>query len=98
MTIKTISVSALKATLSEQLRLVKRGERLAIQERGRSIAMLVPLSAVGGPDERVERLAAQGIVLAPSAPLPTDFLSAELPRSTGEPLSQAVRQERDEGW
>ena len=98
MTIKTISVSALKATLSEQLRLVKRGERLAVQERGRSIALLVPLPAADGAEGRIERLAAQGLVLAPSASLPADFLSAELPPCAGDPLSQAVRQDRDEGW
>jgi prevent-host-death family protein len=95
---KTVSVSTLKATLSEQLRHVKHGERVTVLERGRSIAMLVPMPARGTEDERLDGLVDDGIVRAPLAALPEGFFDEALPVSDGAALSDAVRQERDEGW
>ena len=43
MTRKSISVTELKARLSEQLRRVKAGESVLITERGRPIGVMTPL-------------------------------------------------------
>ena len=43
MTMKSVSIAALKAQLSKHLRAVRAGEELAVTDRGRPIALLVPM-------------------------------------------------------
>ena len=40
--VKRIAVAELKAHLSETLRAVERGERVAVQRRGKTVAVLLP--------------------------------------------------------
>ena len=58
---KTVGIRALKSRLSEYLRLVRDGERLAITNRGIVAARLVPPDASDETsDEALERLARAG--------------------------------------
>lgn len=61
-TVKTVSVSTLKAQLSRYLREVTRGGEIQIVDRGVPIARLVRTPPVGENNARRERLAASGIV------------------------------------
>ncbi|HEX9670327.1 MAG TPA: type II toxin-antitoxin system prevent-host-death family antitoxin [Thermoanaerobaculia bacterium] len=61
---RTAGVAELKAKLSEHLDRVKRGEEVLITERGQPIAKLVPID-LGSWDERMQRLASQGLVKLP---------------------------------
>lgn len=95
---KTVSVSVLKATLSEQLRHVQRGERVTVQDRGRSIAQLVPMPTLGEGDQRFADLESLGILRRGGGSLPEGFLDADLPDGAGFGLAEAVTEERAGGW
>lgn len=61
----SISVSELKARLSEHLRRVKAGERLIVTERGRAVAVLSPPSVGDAGDPRLQELTDAGLVTPP---------------------------------
>ena len=56
----TVGVRELKGRLSQYLRRVKTGERLAITERGRTIALLSPPAERGG-DRQIEAMLQQRV-------------------------------------
>jgi prevent-host-death family protein len=95
---KTATVSKLKATLSEYLRLVKRGEEVVITERGRPVARIVPIGPKVDRDERLRELVKRGLV-RPGRGLRGRSL-AHLPIvgvSEGAIL-KAIDEEREERW
>lgn len=95
----TISVTELKARLSEQLRRVKRGESLVVTERGRAVARLVPASATQGVDEvELARLEAAGILRRGSGELPDHILRGAVPLDPEAAVRRALREEREAGW
>ena len=59
---KTVSISELKASLSEYLSVVRKGEKVVITERGKPVAWILRVEGVQGRDERRIRLARQGIL------------------------------------
>ena len=96
MTMKTISVSELKARLSEQLRVVKAGERVLVTERGRPVAVLGPAGAEA--DDPIARLEAAGLARVGTRRLPRGFWELPRPKDPAGKLLQAVLREREEGW
>jgi prevent-host-death family protein len=76
---REIGVRELKASLSETLRAVRRGEQIRVTLRGRPIADIVPAGTAG--DDRIRELVAEGRVTPPSRPRPT----------RGPPLAQTQR-------
>ena len=95
-TIKTISVSRLKARLSEQLRRVKAGERVTITERGRPIAVLAPLQEELLDQEHADLVEA-GLVRPAKRPLGPDFWKLDRPADPEATVREAVLEEREEG-
>jgi prevent-host-death family protein len=96
MTMKTCSVSHLKAHLSEELRHVQAGEELVVTDRDRPVARLVPYV---NPARRgaLDRLAAAG--LAKRGPgVDESFWSLRRPADPENRLGAVVRREREEGW
>jgi prevent-host-death family protein len=93
---KTISVSELKARLSENLRSVKAGERVIVTERGRPIAVLVP--AEPETDDSLARLEAVGLVRRGTGRLPRGFWDLPRPKDPKSALRRAVIEEREEDW
>jgi prevent-host-death family protein len=89
---KEIGVRELKASLSETLRRVGRGEQVRVTLRGRAIADIVPAGAALG-DERLRELVAEGRVVPPAASRP-----ARAPRllKSRRSASARVLAERDE--
>ena len=86
-----VGVRELKATLSEVLRHVARGEAVRVKVRNRPVADIVPIGAPES-DERMRALVAQGRVTPPSRPRP-----ARAPRlASGErSASELLRADRD---
>ena len=85
-----VGVRELRQNLSVYLRRVKGGESLEVTERGRTVALLVPLAEGASP---LERLVEAGRARAPVRDL------AELEPAAGEPtraLSRALEEERSE--
>ena len=59
---KKASVSEAKNSLSALLDKVKAGASIVIQDRGRPVARLEPISAKGGTADRLEQLIRDGVV------------------------------------
>lgn len=91
---KSASVSTLKNHLSARLKQVVAGESYLITDRKRAVAMLTPLSE-SGMDERLEQLAAEGLIRPREHGLKLqDFLA--LPKGQcSAPLSEAIREDRE---
>ncbi len=95
---KTTTVSKLKASLSEYLRLVKAGEEVLVTERGRAIARLTPaVSSSFLPDQLVE-MEKQGFIKLGSGKLPKGFWDLPRPKDPKGLVVKAVLREREEGW
>jgi prevent-host-death family protein len=95
MTEKTISVSELKAHLSECLRRVKDGERWTVTERGRPVAVLGPSPSHG---DKLEELAAAGVVRLGNNSLPSELWDLPQPEDLDDTVRRAVLEERAGGW
>ncbi len=95
-TSKTISVSQLKARLSEQLRRVKAGETVLITERGRPIGMMSPLPP-GSLKEDLGELAEAGLVRLASRSLEPGFWDDNRASDPEGLVRQAILDEREEG-
>jgi prevent-host-death family protein len=87
-----IGVRELKATLSEVLRRVGRGEQIRVTVRGRPIADIVPAGASAG-DDALRELVARGRVVPPARGRPTR--PPRLARA-GRSASELVLAERDD--
>ena len=74
-----VGVRELRQNLSVYLRRIDRGERFEVTDRGRPVALLVPLPP---PQTPLERLIAEGRVRAPVG----DVL--DLPAPEGEPSNE----------
>ena len=81
---KSVGIRALKNQLSEYLRMVRNGERVAVTSRGLAVAVLVPPEAASdSPEEALLRLARAGEVRLGKPnrpevhPRPPGFVSSE---------------------
>lgn len=89
---KTVGVRELKVHLSKYLREVKRGEEIIVSERGKGIAMILPLRPI--PEQpRTEsvllKLSAEGLIVLPALLKKPPLLSGRK-KVKGTPLSDAV--------
>ena len=66
---KIISVSTLKASLSEYLDLVRGGEDVLITSRGKAVARLSRVEDLEAHDARIARLARKGLVRPRKGPI-----------------------------
>ena len=93
----SISVSQLKARLSEYLRLVEGGNTLVVTDRGTPVAMVAPLPT-GKTEGSMVSLIERGLVAPRAKSLPEDFWDRARP-SDPEGLSlKAIIEERASGW
>jgi prevent-host-death family protein len=77
---QSVSVTELKNQLSHYLRQVRQGHEIAIKERNRVIARLVPNTPAAGYEAELLELAAQGKVKLPEIPLTAEDVEQELKR------------------
>lgn len=94
MTMKTISVSEAKATLSEQIRKVGRGEEIVILDRGRPVARLVGV-ANQDEDSELDDLERLGLIRRGKA-LPKSFWKLPLADDPQATLRAAIDDERED--
>ncbi|MBI4305442.1 MAG: type II toxin-antitoxin system prevent-host-death family antitoxin [Chloroflexi bacterium] len=96
---KTISVTELKARLSEQLRHVRDGEEIVVTDRGRPVAKLSPFPSM---DDELARLVARGIVIPARVPMTRARLKRLLnmpkPKDPKGLALKALLEERESGW
>ena len=93
----TVSVSVLKARLSEFLRRVRAGDTLVVTDRGAPVAIVAPLPD-GEYEGEMNALVEQGLVRPPRTPLPEDFWGRPRPKDPSGQCAAAAMQERAEGW
>jgi prevent-host-death family protein len=96
---RSVSISELKAKLSEHLRRVRNGDRLVITDRGKVVAGLVPAREVD-EDARIQDLIDRGLMRPPrdSSPLPDEFW--DMPRAK-DPEGLGLKyllEDRESGW
>ena len=94
-----VSVSVLKAKLSECLRRVQAGEEVTVTDRGRVIARIAPVAQGNGPDRaRLEEMERQGLVKLAKHPggIPAEFWQLSAPKVPGSAALAAVLAEREE--
>jgi prevent-host-death family protein len=98
MTMKTAAVSALKASLSEYLASVKAGEEIIVTDRGKPIAMLMPLQPGKRemPDE-LRSLERAGLVRIGTGKIPDFFWDEPRVKDKQSVARMALVQEREEG-
>ncbi|MBI2684623.1 MAG: type II toxin-antitoxin system prevent-host-death family antitoxin [Actinobacteria bacterium] len=90
---KSVGVRELRQNASRYLRDVQRGESLQVTDRGRPIALIVPLP---GEESPLEALALAGRLR--SATLDISSLGPPLPAAEGSrPASQILADMRDDG-
>ena len=93
-----LSVSELKAQLSEHLRHVRQGEVVLITDRGRPVARLVPIDPTDRWEDDLRAVLEAGQLRPGTGLLPDDLWTAALPSDPGATVLQALRAEREEGW
>ena len=99
---KTVSVSHLKASLSEYLAHVKAGEEVLVTDRGKPVARLLPVRVPPDDPDRLLELARQGRIRLPER-WPTkewveEFKKLPWPEDPEGLIVKAVIEEREEGW
>jgi prevent-host-death family protein len=95
---KSVSVSELKARLSEYLRRVKAGERVVVTERGKPVAEIVAVRPYRDPDD-IDDLVKAGLIRRGSGePLPDDFWDMPRPKDPEGLVLKALLEERRSGW
>jgi len=91
-----VSISALKAKLSEHIRRVKAGEEVIVTERGRAVAILSPMPRATADDADLQELVDAGLVRAGRGPVPDDFFDLPRPVDPEGAVLQALLEERRE--
>lgn len=92
-----VSVSNLKARLSEFLALVQAGQQVIVTDRGVAVARLAPLEGDPAREARAERLVRGGRARPPAAELPEDFWRMPRPADPNARALTALEEERREG-
>jgi prevent-host-death family protein len=95
---RSVGVAELKNQLSAYLAFAKAGETVVVRDRNRPIAKLIPFVAEGATEEELE-LAAKGILKLREREMDWDaFDKMPFPKVEGNAATQAILDERNEGW
>ena len=94
---RTAAIAKLKAGLSGYLDSVKSGEQVVVTDRGRPVALIVPIDPNISEDARRAELVAKGLVRPGRGPIPADLIDgAAVPGLTFERALQAVMEDRED--
>ena len=93
---KAIGIRALRNALSAWVRRVERGERVAVTDRGRVVALLMPAPRSDDPEARIRQLVSEGVLrpATESGPLFGGVKTFRLPKGTASALINEDRGER----
>ena len=98
---RSVNIAELKNRLSTYIRFARNGEEVVIRDRNLPVAKIVPFDAGDASDLEL-RLVAEGKMKLPEKPLTKkrleEILKLPIPTPRGKRLSQAVTEEREEGW
>jgi len=91
-----VSISELKAKLSQFLDLVRQGEEVIVTDRGRPVARIGPLRGTTGDDARLQMLVRTGRVRPPVG-VRVDPVRLERPADPAGRSLAALLEERERG-
>ena len=94
---RTAAIAKLKEGLSGYLESVKAGEQVVVTDRGRPVALIVPIDRSVSEDARRAELFAKGLVRPGRGPIPADLIEgAVIPGLTSDRALQAVLEDRED--
>jgi prevent-host-death family protein len=94
---RTAAIAKLKAGLSGYLESVKAGEQVVVTDRGKPVALIIPIDPNISHDERRAELVAKGLVRPGRGPIPMELIEgAAVPGLTPERALQAVMEDRED--
>jgi prevent-host-death family protein len=93
MAANVVGARELKVRLGTYLRRVRQGHRLVVTDRGQPVAELRPIGGEAGVDSLLAELEAKGVLTRPTRKRLTPFQPI---KRRGKPLSDAVREDRDD--
>jgi prevent-host-death family protein len=94
---RTAAIAKLKAGLSGYLESVKAGEQIVVTDRGRPVALIVPIDPNISEDQRRAELVAKGLVRPGSGPIPADLIhGATVPGLTADRALQSIMEDRED--
>ncbi|MDO8586533.1 MAG: type II toxin-antitoxin system prevent-host-death family antitoxin [Armatimonadota bacterium] len=94
---RTAAIAKLKAGLSGYLESVKAGEQVVITDRGRPVALIVPIDPNITGDERRAELIAKGLVRPGRGPITDDMIrGTAVPGLSLEDAVRVVLEDREE--
>lgn len=94
---KKVATAKLKASLSEYLAKVRKGEEVVVTDRGRPVAKLIPFCPKGGGRDERAGLSREGIIEpGRSGSVPVKFLKASPVNDRKGLLLKALFEEREE--
>ena len=88
---RSIGVRELRQRASEYLHLVANGETVEVTDRGKPVALLVPI-----PVDPLQRLIAEGKLLTPGRPGRLEDIVPLEPRPGDKPLSKILEEMRED--
>lgn len=92
------AVSKLKASLSEYLTKVRRGEEVVVTDRGHPVAMLVPFQSKGSREDERARLIREGVIQpGRTGRVPLAFLKRPKVKDPQGLALKALLEEREDG-
>jgi prevent-host-death family protein len=91
---KSLSISELKATFSEQIRTIRQGEGILVTDRGIPVArlLLIEPTAAGDPLVALER---NSLIRRGEQPLQESFFSRPRPQDPAGSLRSVLAEERE---
>lgn len=93
---RSASIAALKARLSEYLQAVRGGEEVLVTDRGTPVARLVPVRGAERLAAHMAALVRAGQVRPPTGPLPRNFWTLRRPEDPEGRVRAALLEERAE--
>lgn len=94
---RTVGIMKLKAGLSDYIESVKAGEQVVVTDRGRPVALIVPIDPNISEDERRAELVAKGLVRPGRGPIPKELVEgAVVPGLTSDRALQVVQEDRED--
>lgn len=94
---RTVAIAKLKAGLSGYIESVKAGEQVVVTNRGRPVALIVPIDPNISLDARRAELIAKGLVRPGLGPIPPELIEgAAVPGLTADRALQAVMEDRED--
>jgi prevent-host-death family protein len=93
----SVSISELKAKLSEHLRRVRAGETVMVTDRGRTVAQLTPPPPDENEESELQDLVDKGVVHRGRGSVSPEFWDLPVPEDPEGKVLESLLEERREG-